>query len=105
MTDTDLSNATASAPAGNNIDPVTSATSGNGGAPLTTDADGAKQKDPPPSTSKEVTVKLKVGGQDLAGYTIEHIFKATRQFIIYESDGQVRYILPDDYDTAKALRQ
>jgi hypothetical protein len=45
------------------------------------------------------------GDEDPSGLTIQQVFTATRQFIIYEADDQVRYMLPDNYEVAKELRK
>jgi hypothetical protein len=45
------------------------------------------------------------GGTDANGLKIENVFASTRHFVIYEADNQVRYVLPDDYEIAKALRR
>jgi hypothetical protein len=45
------------------------------------------------------------GETDTNGLKIENIFSSTRHFVIYEADNQIRYILPDDYEVAKTLRQ
>jgi hypothetical protein len=87
--------------------------SGNGGATPKTEAEGAGQSDTksngakvgPQAAAKEVTFKFKRGEEDMNGCIIDEIFSATRQFVIYESGRQVRCVLPEDYETAKALRK
>jgi hypothetical protein len=54
--------------------------------------------------AKEITRPPKVGDKDPSGAEITNIYASTRQFVIYEADEQVRYILPCDFDVAKGLR-
>src|SRR3954471_261927 len=55
--------------------------------------------------SGEIVNVPRVGEDDANGYKIETIFYSTRQFVIYQADGQVRYALPANYETAKVLRR
>jgi hypothetical protein len=57
------------------------------------------------TTDTEIRNPPKIGLKDLHGSQITTIFSCTRQFVIYEADNQVRFMLPEDYNTAKALRQ
>src|SRR5687767_4731001 len=52
-----------------------------------------------------INEKLQRGSPDTNGATIQDIYWNTRKFVIYEAEDQVRYLLPDDYKTARALRR
>jgi hypothetical protein len=56
------------------------------------------------SAAKEITQVWKLEDVDPSGRTIQRIYRATKQFVIYEAGGTTNYMLPDDYETAKALR-
>ena len=59
---------------------------------------------PEPARDKEIKNPPKCRTPDPSGDEITTIFSSTRQFVIYEAAGQVRFILPDDYGVARALR-
>jgi hypothetical protein len=52
----------------------------------------------------EITTPPQLGDKDANGYMIDTIYWSTKQFVIYQADGQIRYTLPNDYQVAKALR-
>lgn len=52
----------------------------------------------------EINSVWKVGDLDPSGAKIERIYRSTKRFVIYEAAGSTSFILPDDYDTARALR-
>jgi hypothetical protein len=54
---------------------------------------------------KEIRNPPHRGDTDANGFKIETVFASTRYFVVYEADNQVRYILPDDYEFARALRR
>lgn len=58
----------------------------------------------PQGGTTQILHTLRVGDLDQSGYRIDAVLWATRQFVIYLSEGQVRYTLPDNYEVAKALR-
>lgn len=60
------------------------------------------ETDPPPA--RELTHPLQRLQRDPNGFEVQNVFWQTRQFVVYEADEQVRYMLPDDYEVAKALR-
>lgn len=64
------------------------------------DADAAPELGP----GKEISKPPKLGELDPNGCPVVEIFASTRQFAIYQSDNQVRYMLPDDYEVARGLR-
>ncbi len=45
------------------------------------------------------------GTLDPNGCPVVNVFASTRHFAVYESDDQIRYMLPSNYDVAKKLRQ
>jgi hypothetical protein len=45
------------------------------------------------------------GSIDPSGCPIDTIYASTRQFFIYEAGGQVRFLLPEDYEVARKLRR
>jgi hypothetical protein len=51
-----------------------------------------------------ITSEIAVEDFDRHKRRITRVFWSTRKFQIYESGGEVRYNLPEDYDTAAALR-
>lgn len=63
----------------------------------------------PDTPEEEPKTKLvwtrKRGELDESGARIDDIFWVTDWFVIYEAEGQVRYVLPDDYAVAKKLRR
>lgn len=83
---------------------------GVGGSP----APAADGKDKPPANrtdadkpplSKEIKNPPRRNEMDPNGCPIVNVFASTRQFAIYEADDQIRYMLPEDYEVAKALRK
>jgi len=54
--------------------------------------------------AREITKPPRCGEKDANGYTIDTIFWSTRQFVLYEADDQIRYMLPDNYEIAKTMR-
>jgi hypothetical protein len=54
---------------------------------------------------QEIRVFPEVGQSDTSGAEIQSIYSSTRQFIIYEAADQIRFMLPDNYEVAKKLRQ
>lgn len=84
------------------------ATNGHGAAATNENEDGSRRRrnrSDEKLREASVSCDFKRGGKDDSGATIEDIFWCTDRFIIYQSDGQVRYKLPDDYDAAKSLRK
>ena len=57
------------------------------------------------ANGNEITNPPRRGETDVNGFKIEGVFASTRHFVIYEADNQVRFILPQDYEVAKALRR
>jgi len=57
------------------------------------------------ATGKEIKNPPRRGDTDVNGFKIDNVFASTRYFVIYEADNQVRFILPQDYEVAKALRR
>jgi hypothetical protein len=57
----------------------------------------------PPAT--EIVKPPHRGDEDASGSPIQSIFATTKQFVVYEADNQIRVLLPEDYATAKVLRQ
>lgn len=90
--------------------PATPGSTGtNGGERIDTSADGrgaAPSADDTASASGDARwVKpLRQGDTDAGGGKVTTVFFATRQFFIYEADGQVRYLLPEDYEAARRMR-
>jgi hypothetical protein len=58
-----------------------------------------------PGSGKEILNPPRRGSEDANGYPIVSVFSSTRQFAIYESDDQIRYMLPKDYEVARAVRR
>jgi hypothetical protein len=67
-----------------------------------TAGNGDESKKPDSAT---IDTPLQIGGKDPAGRTIDNIYWSTRKFAVYQADGLVRYMLPDDYATAQKLRR
>jgi hypothetical protein len=55
--------------------------------------------------AKEITKPLLRGDTDKNGFKVENVFCWTRHFVIYEAESQVRFMLPEDYEVARALRR
>ncbi len=74
-------------------------------------ASNGEAKQPDTESSKKWTsdhvieAPPKIGAIDPNGCEITTIFASTRQFFIYEAGSQIRFMLPNDYETAKKLRQ
>ncbi|MGH9896309.1 MAG: hypothetical protein ACREA0_30815, partial [bacterium] len=64
-----------------------------------------QQPPDPTEISEELSKAIGAGGRDGSGRSITEIYWSTKKFILYEADGQVRYIQPNDYETARALRE
>ena len=58
---------------------------------------------PPPAS--EITTPLKVGDTDPTGTTVEYMFWSTKKYQIYSDDLRIKYVLPEDYDEANAMRR
>jgi hypothetical protein len=56
------------------------------------------------AAATEITGTWTEGATDRQGRKITCIYRVTKQFVIYEADGTTTFVLPDDYETAKALR-
>ena len=54
--------------------------------------------------AKEIDRQWTIREKDTRGREITRIYRATKQFVIYEAGGTTNYMLPGDYDTGKALR-
>ena len=50
---------------------------------------------------KEIKNPPRLGDKDINGRVIQAIFASTRQYVIYQSDNEIRYNLPDDYALAR----
>lgn len=49
--------------------------------------------------------KYQPGQRDETGCEIKDVYVATKKFILYDCGGKTRYVLPDDYETARKLRK
>jgi hypothetical protein len=58
-----------------------------------------------PAGDREIRDPPRVGGRDANGSEITATFSCTRQFVIYQAAEQVRFMLPENYAVARALRQ
>jgi hypothetical protein len=86
-------------------DEPSSSTSGaatNGSGAAATNSNNAVPA--PDSPDSRITQPPKIGVLDDAGQKIEKIFWSTQQFVIYQADGQIRYVLPPSYEVAKNFR-
>ena len=84
--------------------------SAGGSAPLQPAAPPAASDSEPDASAtdrnaREITQAPKIGESDDIGQKIEKIFWSTKLFVIYQAGGQVRYLLPENYDVAKQLRR
>jgi hypothetical protein len=87
---------------------VTAGATGTGASPLTEGAgpnSGAVGSEDLSPTATSPAKKLTVGGKDPSGNVVQWVYARTDWYTIYLADGQVRYVLPDDYSAAKALRR
>lgn len=74
-------------------------------APLGKATVATKDIHPTDSLDGVITQPPRVGTLDDAGQKVEKIFWLTQQFVIYQADDEVRYVLPHNYDVAKSYRR
>jgi len=73
----------------------------SGGQPSSDEELKSKNEEP---CAREITKPPKIGEEDVNGAVITNIYATTRQFVVYEANEQVRYLLPKAFEVAKGLR-